>query len=249
VSLESGLAGRACLVTGAAKGIGGACADILAREGARLVLVDTDKDGLDALQLPEQQEALRLKVDVSQPAEVDALFERIRSDVGALHVLIHCAAIYRTTPLPSLTEEEWRLVLDVNLQSSFLLVKHAVEAMRVDGDGRIVLFGSFAARSGGLRASAAYSASKAGVEGLMRHAAAYAGPLGIRVNCIHPGFTDTPMTTVLAEEARQEAIDRTPLRRTSDPSEQAFMAVVLASDLASFVHGVALDVNGGLYMA
>jgi 3-oxoacyl-[acyl-carrier protein] reductase len=94
-----------------------------------------------------------------------------------------------------------------------------------------------------------YAASKAGVEGITRHVAAYAGPLGIRVNCVHPGFTETPMNTILSDEARAEAIARTPLRRVSRPSEQAMMAVVLASDLASFVHGVTLDVNGGMYMA
>jgi 3-oxoacyl-[acyl-carrier protein] reductase len=121
--------------------------------------------------------------------------------------------------------------------------------MREHGDGRIVLFGSFAARTGGLRAGVPYAASKAGVEGVTRHVAAYAGPLGIRVNCIHPGFTETPMTEILNEEARAEAVARTPLRRGSQPAEQAVMAVVLASDIASFVHGVTLDVNGGMYMA
>jgi NAD(P)-dependent dehydrogenase (short-subunit alcohol dehydrogenase family) len=112
-----------------------------------------------------------------------------------------------------------------------------------------VLFGSFAARTGGLRAGVPYAASKAGVEGIARHVAQYAGPLGIRVNCLHPGFTVTPMTSILNEAARAEAAARTPLGRGCGPEEQAAMAVVLASDLASFVHGATLDVNGGMYMA
>jgi NAD(P)-dependent dehydrogenase (short-subunit alcohol dehydrogenase family) len=117
------------------------------------------------------------------------------------------------------------------------------------GGGAIVLFGSFAARTGGLRASAPYAASKAGVAGLTKHLAQWGGPQGIRVNCIHPGFIQTPMNAILSDQAKADAVAATPLRRLADPPECAAMAVVLASNLASFVHGVELDVNGGMYMA
>jgi 3-oxoacyl-[acyl-carrier protein] reductase len=243
--LETGLSGRVCLVTGAAKGIGRAAAEILAGEGATLALCDNDTDGLQALDI----EGLRLPADVSSREQVEGILREVREQLGRLDVLIHCAGIYRTTPLPEVTDEEWDSVIDVNLRSSYLLAQGAVELMREHGDGRIVLFGSFAARTGGLRASVPYAASKAGVEGVTRHVAQYAGPLGVRVNCIHPGFTVTPMTDILNDEARAEAMARAPLRRGSEPAEQAVMAVVLASDIASFVHGVTLDVNGGMYMA
>jgi NAD(P)-dependent dehydrogenase (short-subunit alcohol dehydrogenase family) len=243
--LETGLSERVCLVTGAAKGIGRACADILAGEGATLALCDNDAAGLEAVEL----DALKLAADVSRRDEVERLLAGVRDELGRLDVLIHCAGIYRVTKLPDVTDEEWEQVIAVNLRSSYLLAQGAVELMREHGDGRIVLFGSFAARTGGLRAGVPYAASKAGVEGVTRHVAAYAGPLGIRVNCVHPGFTETPMTEILNDEARAEAVARTPLRRGSQPAEQAVMAVVLASDIASFVHGVTLDVNGGMYMA
>jgi 3-oxoacyl-[acyl-carrier protein] reductase len=243
--LETGLSDRVCLVTGAAKGIGRACADILAGEGAVLALCDNDADGLASAEL----EALKLPADISRRDEVERVLAGVRDELGRLDVLIHCAGIYRVTKLPDVTDDEWEQVIGVNLRSSYLLAQGAVELMREHGDGRIVLFGSFAARTGGLRAGVPYAASKAGVEGVTRHVAAYAGPLGIRVNCIHPGFTETPMTEILNEEARAEAVARTPLRRGSQPAEQAVMAVVLASDIASFVHGVTLDVNGGMYMA
>jgi 3-oxoacyl-[acyl-carrier protein] reductase len=243
--LETGLAERVCLVTGAAKGIGRACADILAAEGATLALCDNDAAGLEAVEL----DALKLPADISRRDEVERTLGEVRAQLGRLDVLIHCAGIYRVTKLPDVTDEEWEQVIGVNLRSSYLLAQGAVELMREHGDGRIVLFGSFAARTGGLRAGVPYAASKAGVEGVTRHVAAYAGPLGIRVNCIHPGFTETPMTEILNDEARAEAVARTPLRRGSQPAEQAVMAVVLASDIASFVHGVTLDVNGGMYMA
>jgi 3-oxoacyl-[acyl-carrier protein] reductase len=243
--LDTGLSGRVCLVTGAAKGIGRACADILAGEGATLALCDNDAAGLEAVEL----DALRFAGDISRRDEVERILAGVRGELGRLDVLIHCAGIYRVTQLPDVTDEEWEQVIGVNLRSSYLLAQGAVELMREHGDGRIVLFGSFAARTGGLRAGVPYAASKSGVEGVTRHVAAYAGPLGIRVNCIHPGFTETPMTEILNDEARAEAVARTPLRRGSQPAEQAVMAVVLASDIASFVHGVTLDVNGGMYMA
>ncbi|CAB4881447.1 unannotated protein [freshwater metagenome] len=245
--LESGLAGRVCLVTGAASGIGRATAEILAGQGARLVVVDRDAEQLAAVPLDCEHTAV--VADVAQPAEVDRIFDEVDARFGRLDVLIHCAALFRIAALPDVDEEEWDQILDVNLKGSFLLCQGAVERMRTHGDGRIVLFGSFAARTGGLRAGAPYAASKAGVEGLARHVAAYAGPLGVRVNCMHPGFTETALTSVLDDVARADAISRTPLGRVASAAEQASMAVVLASDLASFVHGATLDVNGGMYMA
>jgi 3-oxoacyl-[acyl-carrier protein] reductase len=248
--LESGLGGRVCLVTGAGNGIGRATAELLAGEGARLALCDNDGDALAAVELEgAADDVLRVEADLSGRAGVERVLAATKERFGRLDALIHCAGIYRVTPLPDVTDDEWDRVMDVNLRSSFLLSQGAVELMRDHGDGRIVLFGSFAARTGGLRASAPYAASKAGVEGLTRHVAQYAGPLGVRVNCLHPGFTVTPMTSILGEDARAEAVERSPLRRHCGPEEQARMAVVLASDLAAFVHGATLDVNGGMYMA
>lgn len=242
--LETGLKGKICLVTGAANGIGRATTELLSAEGARLVLCDKDATALE-----KAPEGLRLVVDVSSRVDVDRLFEAVRQQFGRLDVLIHCAGIYRVTALPEVTEDEWDLVLNVNLRSSFLLTQSAIALMVEHHDGRVVLFGSFAARTGGLRAGVHYAASKAGIEGVTRNLAQYAGPLGVRVNCIHPGFTDTDMVSVLDDEARSEAHQRTPLRRLCSPAEQAAMAVVLASDISSYVHGVTLDVNGGMYMA
>jgi 3-oxoacyl-[acyl-carrier protein] reductase len=244
--LATGLEGRVALVTGAASGIGRECARILAGEGAKLALSDIDGDRLAEV---EHDGALREVADASKRADVERLLGAVNDRFGRLDVLIHCAGIYRIAPLPEVTDEEWDQVLDVNLRSGYLLAQAAVAEMREHGDGRIVLFGSFAARTGGLRAGVPYAAAKAGVEGITRHVAQYAGPLGIRVNCVHPGFTETPMVDILDDTARAEAAQRTPLRRGARPEEIAAMAVVLASDLASYVHGVTLDVNGGMYMA
>jgi 3-oxoacyl-[acyl-carrier protein] reductase len=248
--LDSGLRDRVCLVTGAARGIGLEAAKILAGEDAKLVLADIDEDDLRAsARQAGLADAVLVGGDLSKRSDVEQIFGVVHSEYGALDVLIHCAGIYKISMLPDVSDEEWDLVIDVNVRSSFLLSQAAVESMRARGDGRIVLFGSFAARTGGLRSGAPYATSKAAVEGLMRNVAQYAGPLGIRVNCVHPGFTDTRMTWMLDEKAAGDAAASAALRRGSSPDEQAMVAVLLASDLTSYVHGVALDVNGGMYMA
>lgn len=249
--LDTGLGGRSCLVTGAASGIGLASARILAAEGANLTLWDLEPAALDAIDLEDGGAATvtRAAVDVVDPAAVEAGVEAILAEHGELHAVIHCAGIYTTAPVPEISPADWNRVLDVNLRGAFNVSQAAAEPMRERGDGRLVLFGSFAARTGGLRASAPYAASKGGIAGLTKHLAQWGGPLGIRVNCIHPGFIQTPMNAILPEQAKQDAIRATPLRRLADPPECGMVAVFLASDLASFVHGVELDVNGGMYMA
>jgi 3-oxoacyl-[acyl-carrier protein] reductase len=245
--LDSGLDGHVCLVTGGASGIGLATARMLVGEGARVAICDINRETLDTADVGD--DVLRVDADVSDPIQVRLMLGEVRDRLGPPLVLVHCAGIYRTTAPADVELEEWDLVTSVNLRGAFLVCQGAMAMMRERGDGRIVLFGSFAARTGGLRASAPYAASKAGIAGLTRHLAQHGGPEGIRVNCIHPGFLETPMNAILGEEARSSAVQNTPLRRLGAPEEGAAMAVVLASDLASFVHGVELDVNGGMYMA
>lgn len=249
--LGTGLAGKVVVVTGAAHGIGEATARLVAGEGAHLIATDLDAEGLHPIERLDNPEGQVLTVtgDVSKRPDTERIIDTAKDSFGRLDALIHCAGIYRTTPLPEVTDDEWEQLIDVNLRSTFLLAQGAVELMKEGPGGAIVLFGSYAARTGGLRASAPYAASKAGVEGVMRNLAAYAGPFGIRVNCIHPGFTETAMTAGLSEEARSEAMLKTPLRRSAPPEDQATMAVVLISELSRYVHGVALDINGGMYMA
>jgi 3-oxoacyl-[acyl-carrier protein] reductase len=246
--LDSGLGDRVCLVTGAASGIGLATARILAGEGARLVLWDQDEEGLAATE-EFAPEADRAVVDVADRAAVEAAVAAIVAAHGTVDALVHGAGIYTTDPADEVDPEQWDRVIAVNLRGSFDVCQAVAAPMKEHGDGRIVLFGSFAARTGGLRASAPYAASKAGIAGLTKNLAQWGGPLGIRINCIHPGFIQTPMNAILSDEAKAEAARNTPLRRLADPPECAAMAVVLVSDLASFVHGVQLDVNGGMYLA
>lgn len=244
--LDTGLGDRLCLVTGAASGIGRATAEMLAAEGARLVLWDLDTAGLEAVPTAGAAAVERAAVDVADPAAVATAVAALPEPVAAV---VHCAGIYTTSPLPEVDDDSWERVLAVNLKGAFNVSQAVAPRMIEAGGGAIVLFGSFAARTGGLRASAPYASSKAGVAGLTKHLAQWGGPHGIRVNCIHPGFIQTPMNAILSDEAKAQAVAATPLRRLADPPECAAVAVFLASRLASFVHGVELDVNGGMYMA
>jgi 3-oxoacyl-[acyl-carrier protein] reductase len=240
--LETGLGGRVCLVTGAAGGIGRACAELLAGEGAELVMADLTR----AEPAPE---GLWVEADLCTRAGVRSVFDVIEERFGRLDALIHCAGVYRVTPVLDVEDDEWDLVVNTNLRSAFLVAQAAIESMKDHGDGRIVLFGSAAARTGGVASGGVhYSASKAGIAGLARNLANFGGPLGIRVNVVNPGFTETQMSARLGPEASRQAAASTPLRRVAQPSEQATVAIFLASDLASFVHGATIDVNGGTFM-
>jgi 3-oxoacyl-[acyl-carrier protein] reductase len=240
--LETGLRDRVCLVTGAAGDIGRACATLLAGEGAQLAMTDVVQGGTPP-------EGLWVTADLSSRDGVSSVFDAIRERFGRLDVVIHCAGVYRVTPLLDVDDAEWELVTDTNLRSAFLVSQAAIGMMKDRGDGRIVLVGSASARTGGVATGGAhYAASKAGLAGLARNIANFAGPLGIRINVVNPGFTQTRMSASLGKEAAERAAASIPLRRVAQPEEQASIAVVLASDLASFVHGATIDVNGGTFM-
>lgn len=247
--MDTGLGDRVCLVTGAAGGIGLAAAEILAAEGAHLVLWDSRAEALAEVDLDGPGERQDAALDITDEAAVATATAEVLERHGRIDALIHCAAIYTTTPFEELERAEWDRVVAVDLGGAYNVCRAVCEPMKAQGDGRIVLFGSIAGRMGGLAASAAYAACKAGIAGMTRNLAQWGGPHGIRVNCVNPGFIATPMNAVLGDAGREGAIASTPLGRVATPPECARMAVVLASDIASFVHGVELDVNGGMYLA
>jgi len=239
--MELGLAGRVAIVTGAASGIGAACARALAHEGCALVAADLHAPAVEA-------EQLAVGADVASPdgarAIVDAAIERF----GRLDVLVACAGVYDTHTLGETDPDAWQRVLDVNLRGTFLCAQAAIPAMARGGWGRIVTFTSIAARTGGRLAGPAYVASKGGVLALSRSLAHAAGPHGITVNCVSPGVIDTPMTAVMGAAAKQRFAEGTPLQRNGRPEEVAAVVAMLASEPAGFVHGALVNVDGGLGM-
>jgi len=217
------------------------------------VVVDLDEGrGRDAVQqiLDSGGRATFIRCDVSRAADCESAVRETSEAVGGLDILFNNAGIIRRTDVLSITEEEWDRVMAVNVKSSFLMSRYAIPVMIAGGGGVIINTGSGWGLVGG-RNAVSYCASKAAVVNMTRAMALDHGAQNIRVNCICPGDTDTPM---LRDEAQQlgrsaqaflrEAADR-PLQRVGTPEEIAQAVLYLASDAASFITGTALVVDGG----
>lgn len=257
--------GAVALVTGAGSGIGQAAARRLAAEGAKIAVLDIQAAAAGRTAAEIGAQAIALTTDVSDAASVAAAVDACTRAFGAPTVLLNVAGVPDTSIGPGLEQIDlarWNRTLAVNLTGPFLLAKAVLPAMVQAGRGAIVNVSSLAGRSKSTNATAAYSASKAGLLGLTRHLAFDYGPLGIRTNAICPGGVDTPMIRAAAvkttedpeEKARRKARIAAhqhlmPIKRLSSPEEQAAAMLFLASPDAAYINGVALDVNGGMYMA
>ena len=247
------LRGQVALITGGASGIGRATALLFAREGAAVSVVDLDEVGGQAVVraiADEGGQAIFVRCDVSLAADCQRAVQRTVDELGGLDVLFNNAGIIRRASVLETSEEEWDRVMAVNVKSVFLLSKYAIPIMAQAGGGVIINTASGWGLVGG-RKAAAYCASKGAVVLLTKAMALDHGQQNVRVNCICPGDTDTPM---LRDEARQlgepdeqflaEAAQR-PLQRIGKPEDIAQAAVYLASDASSFVTGATLVVDGG----
>ncbi len=247
------LKGKVALITGAASGIGRATALLFAREGAEVAVVDIDEtNGQEVARtiVNEGGKAIFIRCDVTRASDCLSAVEKTVEEFGGLDILFNNAGIIRRAAVVETTEEEWDRVMETNVKSVFLASKYAIPIMAEAGGGVIINTSSGWGLVGG-RNAASYCASKGAVVLLTKAMAIDYGPQNIRVNCICPGDTDTPM---LRNEARQlgrpedeflaEAADR-PLRRIGKPEEIAQGALYLVSDASSFVTGTALVVDGG----
>lgn len=247
------LTGKRAIVTGAASGIGEATSLLFAKEGAAVSVVDVDTEGGRRVAGAIQSlggRAIFVRADVTHQDDCRNAVDKTVSALGGLEILFNNAGIIRRASITELSEEEWDRVMAVNVKSVFLMSKQAVPVMARAGGGVIVNSASGWGLVGGPRA-AAYCASKGAVILLTKAMAIDHGPQNIRVNCICPGDTDTPM---LREEAQQlgqseesffqQARER-PLRRVGTPEEIAEAVLFLASDASSYVTGTALVVDGG----
>jgi len=234
---------RVALVTGSARGMGRAMADVLAASGHRVV-------GLD--RLDQERGALERTVaaDLLDPAVPAQVVAEIMATEGRLDVLVHNAAILvHQHPIAEVTLADYDLQTAVNLRAVFFLSQAAAEGMRPNGWGRIIAISSVGARTGGLSNSAIYAATKAGVISLMKNFARNYGPYGITANTVAPGAIDGFMTEHMSAAERQAFTSQVPLGRFADPIEVAHVVDFLASDRASFVNGATIDVNGGWLMS
>ena len=245
--MDSGLAGKVAIVTGAAGGIGLACCRALVGEGASVVVADLDGAAAAARASDLGATCVGVGADVSNAEDAQRLVDAAVSTFGRLDVLVTCAGVFHATPMDEISAAEWDSVQAVNLKGTFLVAQAALEVMISQGSGRIVTVASLAGQTGGIGAGASYAASKAGVVALTKSIARFAGPHGITANCVNPGLIETPMLAGWPQEALERTVAATPLGRLGTPEEVADTVVWLASDRASFVHGAHVDVNGGLY--
>jgi NAD(P)-dependent dehydrogenase (short-subunit alcohol dehydrogenase family) len=247
------LADRVALVTGSASGIGQAAALLFAQQGAAVSVVDLDQVGGQAMAqtiLEGGGRAIFVRGDVSLAADCQRAVEETVGALGGLDILLNAAGVIRRATVLETSEEEWDRVMAVNLKSVFLLSKYTIPVMAQAGGGVIINVASGWGLVGG-RKAASYCASKGAVVLLSKAMALDHGEQNIRVNCICPGDTETPM---LLEEAKQvgepiedfllEARQR-PLGRIGSPEDIAQAALYLASDESSFVTGASLVVDGG----
>ena len=241
------------IVTGAASGIGQACARDLAAEGHLVLALDLDAEAVGAAHPGAGNSLVPFAGDVSKPEDCEAAVAAAVDRFGGLDAMVHFAAIHSTTPWSELDADEFNRELAVNVTGSFLMSQAAARPMIARGGGSIVLTTSGIVHIGGVggagRGGPAYASSKAAIVALTRSLARSLGGDGIRVNAIAPGATETAMTAGYSEEARANVGSAAALGRMGRAEEIADAARFLISDRASYITGEIMNVNGGASFA
>jgi 3-oxoacyl-[acyl-carrier protein] reductase len=239
------------IVTGGARGIGNAIALTFLREGAKVAIIDSDKERLEMLKKEirkESKEVMVIPCDITKSAEVRTMVNRVRNTFGRIDILVNNAGIIRRGTIETVTEQDWDHVIEVNLKGTFNCCKAVVETMKSQRYGKIVNISSIAGKMGDITSAPGYGPSKAGIDALTKTLARQLAPYGINVNAVSPHAIETEMSAQWSEEKRREIIDSIPLGRLGKPEDVANAVLFLASDEASFITGEILDVNGGALM-
>jgi 3-oxoacyl-[acyl-carrier protein] reductase len=250
-STKADLTGQVALVTGAARGIGQACAVALARDGAAVAVADLlPGDGTLARVRAHGRRALGLVLDVTDGAAVRATVERVKTELGRLDILVTAAGILHRDPLDATDEATWARVVDVVLKGTFLVIQAAVPVMRAQSYGKIVTISSISGLIGGAvsragdraqgRSGPAYAAAKGGVIALTKWVAKDVGQAGVYVNTVAPGGVDTEMT-----RGYEYPTQTLPIPRMGEPTDIAEAVAFLASSASNYITGQVLCVDGG----
>jgi 3-oxoacyl-[acyl-carrier protein] reductase len=244
------LSGKIALVTGAAQGIGRDIALALAADGADVAICDVNLDS--AVKTAGDIEAkgrksLALKANVAASADVTAMVDQVVEKFGRIDILVNNAGITRDGLILRMKDEDWDLVLSINLKGSFLCAKAALRYMSKQRGGTIISIASIVGAMGNA-GQANYVASKAGLIGLTKTIAREYANRGITANAVAPGFIDTAMTQALSDTVKQELAKQIPMGKLGTPGDVANAVRFLASPWASYITGQVIHVNGGMYM-
>jgi 3-oxoacyl-[acyl-carrier protein] reductase len=241
------LTGKKALVTGATGGIGGEIARALHAQGAHVALSGTRREVLEELASQLGERSHVVPCNLSDAAAVDALAGEAEGALGGLDIVVHNAGITRDNLFMRMKDEEWDQVLAVNLTAGFRLYRAAMRGMMKRRSGRLIGITSIVGVTGN-PGQGNYAASKAGMIGMSKALAQEVASRNVTVNCVAPGFIETPMTDALNEKQKEAIIGRVPAARLGSGADIAAAVVYLSSDEASYVTGQTLHVNGGMAM-
>ena len=252
MSARSSIEGHVAVITGGAVGIGAACVDRFAREGARILLLD--RDGAKGEEAAARVRAAGAEIvfvegDAAVKADVEALFRRADAEWGRLDILVNCAGgFFENSAVEDIEAEEWDRIVAENLKSVYLCCREAVERMKPKGYGRIVNVASITGRTGVLQTSLPYGAAKAGMVGFTRRLAAELAAHGITANAVAPGLVLSPRVAKMHKDRLPEILEGIPMGRPGEAEEIADAVWYLSTPGASYVTGATLDVNGGHFI-
>ena len=241
------LTGRTALVTGASGGLGAAIARALHAQGAAVALSGTRREALETLAAELEHRAHPIPCDLANSQATEALVSNVEAAIGPIDILVNNAGVTRDGLLIRMKDEDWDTVLAINLTAAFRLSRAALKGMLKRRHGRIINMTSVVGVQGNV-GQGNYAAAKAGVIGMSKALAAEVATRGITVNCIAPGFIDSPMTRALDQKRREAILASIPMERLGSDKEIGAAAVYLASSEAAYITGQTLHVNGGMAM-
>jgi 3-oxoacyl-[acyl-carrier protein] reductase len=239
------LTGKTAFITGSTRGIGLAIARSLHGAGAKVVIVGRNDTGVSSAAAEFGERGYGVACDVAQASQVDAAIAAAEKALGPIDILVNNAGLTRDNILLRLTDEDWTTVLDANLKGAFHTIRAALKGMMKRRSGRIINISSIVGLIGN-KGQANYAASKAGLIGLTKSVAKEYASRNILANCIAPGFIQTEMTDALPAEARATLLEEIALGRLGRPEDVAGTVLFLASDLADYITGQVLVVDGGM---
>ena len=244
----SEIAKKNIIVTGASGGIGNSIVEKLSKNGANILATGTKKEKLDEL----KSKFKNLKVlifDISQNDKIEEFIENATNELGGnLDCIVNNAGITQDNLAIRMNFEEWKKVIDINLNSTFLLSKYSIKKMLKNKKGKVINITSVVGHTGNL-GQANYTAAKAGIIAMSKTLAIEYARKNININCISPGFIKTAMTDKIDTKFKEMIISKIPSGRLGEPEDVANAVLFLASDLSNYINGETLHVNGGMYMA